>query len=239
MNYYELLGIDSNATDEEISRAYKIQMKKWHPDVNKDEEAMSISMKINEAKDILLDPVKRKEYDDFIKHKNDSTYKKYSNVKTGPEYNAFNKEYESRKVTKWEYLKDYLHSNNIGLFKKIITFILVALESFVCFILKYLIIGIAFLCFFLSDMIITFFNLLYPLVLLIIAVLLVLWGTSGTDAFFSKHMNKVILFLIIIGIYASSYLLIFIGKKLISQKVFNFLYNKLDVYLFKKAVGYN
>ena len=62
MNYYELLGIDSNASADEIKRAYKTQMKKWHPDINKDEDAVSMSMKINEAKDVLLDEVKRQEY---------------------------------------------------------------------------------------------------------------------------------------------------------------------------------
>ena len=41
-----------------------------------------------------------------------------------------------------------------------------------------------------------------------------------------------------LGIYIVGIILPFVGRKLISQKVFDFLYNKLDVYLFKKSVGY-
>jgi len=78
MNYYELLGVSPSATEEDIKQAYKIQMKKWHPDINKDSEAVSMSMKINEAKDILLDKDKRAEYDLFLREKINNNYNKYS-----------------------------------------------------------------------------------------------------------------------------------------------------------------
>ena len=66
INYYELLGIKKDATEEEIKKAYRMQAKKWHPDLNKDKDAASISMKLNEAKEVLLDPLKRKDYDKYL-----------------------------------------------------------------------------------------------------------------------------------------------------------------------------
>ena len=42
MNYYELLGIKNNASKIEIKDAYKMQMKKWHPDINKSSDAISM-----------------------------------------------------------------------------------------------------------------------------------------------------------------------------------------------------
>ena len=63
LNYYELLGISEIATKEEIKKAYKTQMKNWHPDINKSEEAPEMSIKLNEAKETLLDDDKRKAYD--------------------------------------------------------------------------------------------------------------------------------------------------------------------------------
>ena len=62
INYYELLGVKKDATEEEIRKAYRIQAKKWHPDVNKDKEASNITKKLSDAKQILLNEAKRKEY---------------------------------------------------------------------------------------------------------------------------------------------------------------------------------
>ena len=76
MNYYELLGVKNNASEEEIRTAYKKQMKKWHPDINKDPNSKNISIKINTAKETLLDPIKRKDYDEYLTKKTDETYER-------------------------------------------------------------------------------------------------------------------------------------------------------------------
>lgn len=240
MNYYELLGVSQTATEEEIKKAYKIQMKKWHPDINKDEKAVSMSIKINEAKDILLDEVKRKAYDESLKSEESSTYEKYSNVKNNKKEKVYRNEpvRETRKVTKWEYLKDYLNYGNLNIFKKTLVITLVLLESFFCTILRYLVIAFSFFCFIFSNVVIMLFNYLYPVILLLIGVTVYLLATSGLQGLLTDHIVELRAVIILIVVYISSFILPIIGKKLLSEKVFNFLYNKLDIYLFKKAVGY-
>lgn len=63
-NYYETLGIPKDAKEEEIKRAYRNLVRKYHPDNNpNDKEAEIIFRKINEAYVVLSDPQKRKQCD--------------------------------------------------------------------------------------------------------------------------------------------------------------------------------
>ena len=67
-DYYKLLGIDKDSTEEEIKLAYWRLAKKYHPDLNKtDPQAKEKFIEIKEAYDTLIDLVKRKTYDQ-IKH---------------------------------------------------------------------------------------------------------------------------------------------------------------------------
>lgn len=234
MNYYELLGVSQNASPEDIKAAYKKQMKKWHPDINKDEKAESMSIKINEAKDTLLNEEKRREYDLFLKQKESEVYKKYSNVK----YKTKESVYESHMVTKWEYFKEYLNNKNISNLKKAISIVLVSLETFLCFILKWIVIGLALLSFTLSDVIFMAFYYMLPIIGLLLVFVIFKFVTVGYSNLINNNFEQVRGLIVFLVVYLSSYLFIFIGKKLISEKVFNFLYNKLDIYLFKKSVFY-
>lgn len=65
--YYDLLEVGINATEDEIARSYRKLAAKYHPDRNSDDNAEEIFKKITEAKEILLDKKKRKIYDQFGK----------------------------------------------------------------------------------------------------------------------------------------------------------------------------
>jgi len=65
-DYYKLLGIDRNANDDDIKRAYKKMALKWHPDRNAGSEAATKKFKeISEAFEVLSDKNKRAVYDQF------------------------------------------------------------------------------------------------------------------------------------------------------------------------------
>ena len=63
-DYYKILGIEKEASEHEIKLAYRKLAKKYHPDLNRtDPNAMKKFIELKEAYDILVDPVKRKIYD--------------------------------------------------------------------------------------------------------------------------------------------------------------------------------
>ena len=65
-DYYEVLGVDKNADDAAIKKAYRQLAKKYHPDMNPgDKEAEAKFKEASEAYAVLSDPEKRRQYDQF------------------------------------------------------------------------------------------------------------------------------------------------------------------------------
>jgi curved DNA-binding protein len=68
IDYYQILGIDKNATQKDIKSAFRKLARKYHPDLNpNDKDAKKKFQEINEANEVLSDPEKRKKYDQYGK----------------------------------------------------------------------------------------------------------------------------------------------------------------------------
>ena len=131
MNLYEILEVNENASEETINKIYKIQAKKYHPDLQKTEkeklEAEEKMKKINEAYYILSNEQKRKEYDEALEKEREieeqkikqeiiNNMKQYyentnqvnnSSINTNYQYTKQQNNEEQKKYTKADYIKEY------------------------------------------------------------------------------------------------------------------------------------
>lgn len=66
IDYYKVLGVDKNASEDDIKKAYRKLARKHHPDLNpNDKDAVKLFQQINEANEVLSDAEKRKKYDQY------------------------------------------------------------------------------------------------------------------------------------------------------------------------------
>jgi curved DNA-binding protein len=88
-DYYKILGVDKNATKDDIKKVYRRLAKKYHPDKNPGDKASEEKFKeVTEANEVLSDPEKRKKYDQL-----GSNWKQYQN--TGAEANYGHRNYQT------------------------------------------------------------------------------------------------------------------------------------------------
>jgi curved DNA-binding protein len=100
VDYYKILAIAKSASESEIKTAYRKLARKYHPDLNPNNKEMELKFKeINEANEVLSDPIKRKKYDEYgkdWKHA-DEIKKNQQNQRSNPsnqsEYGNYSDEY--------------------------------------------------------------------------------------------------------------------------------------------------
>src|SRR5579863_2855711 len=64
-DYYDVLGLQKNASEDDIKKSFRRLARQYHPDVNKDKEAEGRFKEMAEAYEVLSDPQKRQAYDRF------------------------------------------------------------------------------------------------------------------------------------------------------------------------------
>lgn len=68
-DYYKIMGVSEDASEKDIKTAYRKLARKYHPDISKEPDAEERFKEMGEAYEVLRDPVKKSEYDNYRKHK--------------------------------------------------------------------------------------------------------------------------------------------------------------------------
>ena len=95
IDYYKILGLNKNASSDDIKKAYRKLARKYHPDLNPNNDtAKKQFQQINEANEVLSDPEKRKKYDQYGKDwKHADEFEKAHQQQKKQNYSQGNKEY--------------------------------------------------------------------------------------------------------------------------------------------------
>ncbi|MDB5149940.1 MAG: hypothetical protein JWQ57_3960 [Mucilaginibacter sp.] len=91
IDYYKVLELDKNASEKDIKNAYRKLARKYHPDLNpNDEEANKKFQQLNEANEVLSDPEKRKKYDKYGENwQHSEAYEQQARQQTGGQGGGF------------------------------------------------------------------------------------------------------------------------------------------------------
>ncbi len=88
--YYLRLGVNHDATPEQIKKAFRSQSHKWHPDINKSPDAEAEFKAINEAYQVLSDSSRRRTYDQYGFYQ-----------KAGASPSSGNQDYSQKRTNAW------------------------------------------------------------------------------------------------------------------------------------------
>jgi len=109
-DYYKILDVSKEASEEDIKKAYRKLAKKYHPDKNPDNKKAEETFKeVSEAYDVLSNSEKRKKFDDFISVSNEKKTYAYTNPTNSntsenePEYSDFFKQFFKKTSSKRKY----------------------------------------------------------------------------------------------------------------------------------------
>ena len=117
-NYYEILQVNENASNEIIEKAYKVLVKKYHPDLQSDTKIKEVTEKklkeINEAYNVLSNEFLKEQYDvELKKEKEEQFRKKYGEKDYGTEKkNFYNKPQTTKNVTNVQRQEQQKQSND-------------------------------------------------------------------------------------------------------------------------------
>lgn len=123
--HYTTLGVEMNATEQEIKKAFRNKVKKYHPDINPTKEAEEEIRKITEAYEVLSDVEKRKSYDEELKRDNRIHFEEQPSSTQSNPYTSYSKERDESDFEDWIkiYLKilrsmDKKNTDKHGIFKE-------------------------------------------------------------------------------------------------------------------------
>ncbi|MCL5272776.1 MAG: DnaJ domain-containing protein, partial [Gammaproteobacteria bacterium] len=96
-NYYKIMGVSPDASDKDIKTAYRKLARKYHPDISKEPNAEEQFKEMGEAYEVLRDPVKRKEYDQYLKNRefNQNAHQSTRHARTGQPHQQQDVQFDS------------------------------------------------------------------------------------------------------------------------------------------------
>lgn len=87
-DYYKIMGVAADASDKDIKTAYRKLARKYHPDISKEPNAEEKFKEMGEAYEVLKDPVKKAEYDQYLKNR-EFNQRQRTEYSRGPQEQSF------------------------------------------------------------------------------------------------------------------------------------------------------